>query len=255
MPDDACLRFYDCPSCGARLRPREGDCCVFCSYGDRECPPRRAELRKAAGGVKRPLEARSDGSGGASAKVGTYYYRRESGGAFTNLQMYSRRVARRMWRRLEADYARDGENTDNLKERCAFILSAMGLSVSQLLGQNNPTEPNDPERLPQPLGVLKALEAEYGLDSQLVADFERFVGFYDAIRHFGVTPGGSKHRKLDDLSFAVAREGFNTCEHVWRAVLRIHQREFGADLDDLDFDFDSERAFYEEDDPNAPSER
>jgi len=26
MPVDACQLFYDCPQCGARLRPKEGDC-------------------------------------------------------------------------------------------------------------------------------------------------------------------------------------------------------------------------------------
>lgn len=39
MPTDACLWFFDCPSCGALLRPKKGDCCVFCSYGDVKCPP------------------------------------------------------------------------------------------------------------------------------------------------------------------------------------------------------------------------
>ena len=39
MPTDACLFFFDCPSCGERLKPLAGDCCVFCSYGDVNCPP------------------------------------------------------------------------------------------------------------------------------------------------------------------------------------------------------------------------
>src|SRR5215471_2613727 len=29
MPSDACQFFYDCASCGVRLKPRWGDCCVF----------------------------------------------------------------------------------------------------------------------------------------------------------------------------------------------------------------------------------
>jgi hypothetical protein len=33
MPSDACLFIYDCPACHARLKPKQGDCCVFCSYG------------------------------------------------------------------------------------------------------------------------------------------------------------------------------------------------------------------------------
>lgn len=39
MPTEACQYFYDCPACGAVLKPKAGDCCVFCSYGDQPCPP------------------------------------------------------------------------------------------------------------------------------------------------------------------------------------------------------------------------
>src|SRR5262249_61758097 len=38
MPRDACRFFHDCGGCGARLKPRPGDCCVFCSYGSVPCP-------------------------------------------------------------------------------------------------------------------------------------------------------------------------------------------------------------------------
>ena len=43
MPTDACLFFYDCTACGKRLKPKPGDCCVFCSYGSVKCPPVQAE--------------------------------------------------------------------------------------------------------------------------------------------------------------------------------------------------------------------
>jgi len=39
MPTDACQWFYDCPQCATVLKPKPGDCCVFCSYGDVKCPP------------------------------------------------------------------------------------------------------------------------------------------------------------------------------------------------------------------------
>ncbi|MGQ9926521.1 MAG: GDCCVxC domain-containing (seleno)protein [Chloroflexaceae bacterium] len=38
MPIDACLFFYECTACKRMLRPRAGDCCVFCSYGTARCP-------------------------------------------------------------------------------------------------------------------------------------------------------------------------------------------------------------------------
>jgi len=39
MPTDACQFFYECTGCGELLRPKSGDCCVFCSYGSIACPP------------------------------------------------------------------------------------------------------------------------------------------------------------------------------------------------------------------------
>jgi len=42
MPTDACQFFYVCKACGARLKPKPGDCCVFCSYGSVPCPPKQA---------------------------------------------------------------------------------------------------------------------------------------------------------------------------------------------------------------------
>jgi hypothetical protein len=41
MPANACQFFWTCPSCAARIRPLPGDCCVFCSYADRVCPPKQ----------------------------------------------------------------------------------------------------------------------------------------------------------------------------------------------------------------------
>jgi hypothetical protein len=38
MPTNACLFFWECPRGGARVRPLDGDCCVFCSYGSLPCP-------------------------------------------------------------------------------------------------------------------------------------------------------------------------------------------------------------------------
>ncbi|HWG35043.1 MAG TPA: GDCCVxC domain-containing (seleno)protein [Gemmatimonadaceae bacterium] len=43
MPTDACVIFHECAGCGRVLRPRKGDCCVYCSYGSVRCPSRQAE--------------------------------------------------------------------------------------------------------------------------------------------------------------------------------------------------------------------
>lgn len=38
MSTDSCLFFYECLSCQSLLKPKKGDCCVFCSYGSAKCP-------------------------------------------------------------------------------------------------------------------------------------------------------------------------------------------------------------------------
>jgi hypothetical protein len=48
MPTDACQIFYECKACHAPLRPKSGDCCVFCSYGSVPCPPMQLSTRTAA---------------------------------------------------------------------------------------------------------------------------------------------------------------------------------------------------------------
>ena len=50
MPTDACAYFWDCPACGTTLKPKAGDCCIFCSYGDVPCPP--VQLESEGGGCR-----------------------------------------------------------------------------------------------------------------------------------------------------------------------------------------------------------
>ncbi|MCX8052158.1 MAG: hypothetical protein N3B17_09750 [Chlorobi bacterium] len=51
MPADSCVFFEECPNCHTVYRPKEGDCCVFCSYGTVPCPPMQ---RERSGGEQQP---------------------------------------------------------------------------------------------------------------------------------------------------------------------------------------------------------
>jgi hypothetical protein len=46
MPQDACVHFYECRGCGVLLEPKEGHCCVFCSFGSVNCPPVQASAAR-----------------------------------------------------------------------------------------------------------------------------------------------------------------------------------------------------------------
>ena len=50
MPTDACQWFYECENCKTVLQPKEGDCCVFCSYGSVACPPVQETQQRDKGG-------------------------------------------------------------------------------------------------------------------------------------------------------------------------------------------------------------
>jgi len=43
MPENACQHFYESTNCGRILKPKDGDCCVFCSYGTVKCPSKQKE--------------------------------------------------------------------------------------------------------------------------------------------------------------------------------------------------------------------
>ncbi|MCE7987898.1 MAG: hypothetical protein DYG89_42585 [Caldilinea sp. CFX5] len=47
MPTDVCVIRYRCHGCGTILHPKVGDCCVFCSYSNDQCPPQQAESKGA----------------------------------------------------------------------------------------------------------------------------------------------------------------------------------------------------------------
>jgi hypothetical protein len=46
MPTDACQYFYECKNCKTVLKPRQGDCCVYCSYGSEKCPSVQQEIKR-----------------------------------------------------------------------------------------------------------------------------------------------------------------------------------------------------------------
>jgi hypothetical protein len=48
MAADSCRIRYACKGCGAMLRPKPGDCCVFCSFGTVPCPPIQASRSRGA---------------------------------------------------------------------------------------------------------------------------------------------------------------------------------------------------------------
>jgi len=41
LPTDVCVIKYTCEQCKTELHPKQGDCCVFCTYGTHKCPSKQ----------------------------------------------------------------------------------------------------------------------------------------------------------------------------------------------------------------------
>lgn len=41
LPTEICLLSYTCENCKEIMHPKDGDCCVFCSYGSHKYPSKQ----------------------------------------------------------------------------------------------------------------------------------------------------------------------------------------------------------------------
>ena len=123
-----------------------------------------------------------------------------------------------------------GEQTENLKERCVFVLATLGLSISQLLGQNNPTLNKD---VPYPVDIFKDFVNKHKLDDSLKKEFDDFNYFYNGCRHFGKTTGGKGYHRIDQLTYAVTKDCYEFGVKVWRTIIGVYKDEEGSDLEEF----------------------
>jgi hypothetical protein len=100
------------------------------------------------------------------------YYHLDSDGEDTNLQLFALRQARIYWQSLQEDHAKLGMDTPALVERSVFVLASLGLSISQLLGQNNP---NPTDRVPSPTALFKSIVDAHGLDTGMIPAIARLT--------------------------------------------------------------------------------
>ena len=161
-----------------------------------------------------------------------HYYYIDSNGEDTNLQLYSLKQAKIYWSALEYDLAQ-AEDVEHFHERCVFVICTMGLSVSQLLGQNNPTLGS---RVPSPRKIFDDLVDMHGLDSLLKRDFHDFIETYDQCRHFGLTNDGSRHWQVSQVTLDKTRKQYEFGLLVWEIVIDIYRRVPGNSLDYLNLD-------------------
>jgi hypothetical protein len=142
------------------------------------------------------------------------YYYRTSPGTGTNLQLYSLRQAWRCWQDLNSKKDQLGEG--KIRERCVLTVVLLGLSLSQLLGQNTPLTS---ESIPPPRKLLPVFLDQTAIsDTQknsLICRFGKFMNVYNDCRHFGPP----KYEELDKLDLKATESFVNLTIEIWNIVI------------------------------------
>jgi len=102
----------------------------------------------------------------------------------TNLQLYSLTKAADEWNKLiDLINKFEIQEIDNLTERLVFIINCLGLSLSQLMGQNCPSPDKDKMEMPGKLlsNLLNRSNIDRIIKNRLNSTFSRFLEYYSAI--------------------------------------------------------------------------
>ncbi|ESY83191.1 hypothetical protein X740_03020 [Mesorhizobium sp. LNHC221B00] len=163
-----------------------------------------------------------------------YYSINTDGTSSTNLQLYALLQARRYWDELAVNYLQDREATTDLIERCVFIVATLGLSVSQLLGQNDPAPPVG--RVASPRAIWKRFVVQHHITEVGTDEFDKFIDIYDACRHFGVSPDGLGHARLELLDFEATRRWYEVACRIWLAVIKALRSDPENFIEEIDIE-------------------
>ncbi len=168
----------------------------------------------------------------------SYYCHLDSTGSleYTNLQLYSLQKAANDWNELVDLIADHGiDHVDRPRERLVFILSCLGLSLSQLLGQNCPSPEKD--KMDQPRVLLGTILIRAGVDRtkqrRLNKTFTDFLSYYGAVRHFGENKNKQNYLTVDQLTFRRLDRFLRMTIEIWDIVIAMYREDQKTDIEDF----------------------
>lgn len=158
------------------------------------------------------------------------YYSLNSSGSEINLQLFALRQAIYFWRALKFEVEEKAEDeVDFYRERCVVIVDLLGLSVSQLLGQNNVDDPpRKGDRIPSPGHLWKRFVENTPASGELRPrgnDVTQFFNAYDRIRHFGTSDGDWVYDEINQLDFPTTTRHLRTAAAIWRSIVAARRDE------------------------------
>ena len=113
-------------------------------------------------------------------------------------------------------------NSNSTAERITFIINCLGLSLSQLIGQNSPSLNRNRIESPSKLlpKVLKGI-SDNATYEKLKSDFNNFLVYYDAIRHFGKI----KHKSVNQLTLEKLDYFRKMTIEIWDIIISKYRQD------------------------------
>jgi hypothetical protein len=145
----------------------------------------------------------------------------DTNGRDSNLQLYALEQSTKQWEDLTREIDHDGLSSSRIRERCAFIVACLAMSLVQLLGQNYSS--HGTETFP---ALMRRFLGQAGIDRErrrsLNKRFDDFVETYNGIHHFGP----HRHALIASLDYAKTERYVDLTMEVWDLVvehLRVRQ--------------------------------
>jgi hypothetical protein len=156
----------------------------------------------------------------------------------TNLQLYSLKQAARCWNELVLEIdGMDRTEIADITERLVFIVNCLGLSLTQLLGQNWPSDNKEKMDAPGDLlsNILNASHISKHEKARLNRGFREINRVYGAIRHFGRVKDNENYRLVEDLDLSMVDRFRKITIDLWDAVISVYR---SYDINEIE-EFDS----------------
>jgi len=167
-----------------------------------------------------------------------YYCKLDSEGYIesTNLQLYSLTKAAEEWNKLIYEINEYGsQGVEKLTEQLVFITTCLGLSLSQLLGQNNPSPEKD--KMGDLNNLFSNLLNKTSLSrpdkKRLNKSFNEMLEYYSAIRHLGKIKNNKHYVTIDELSIDKVEKFRQLTIEIWDIVISIHRKDENNEIENF----------------------
>ncbi|MCR1795886.1 MULTISPECIES: hypothetical protein [unclassified Leptospira] len=165
-----------------------------------------------------------------------FFVRDTSGDTASNLQLFSLIQAFKYWNEVNEMRSKSETNSSKLLEYYVFIIACLGLSLTQLLGQNYS---KGAKSIPNPGELLADIfnqNKDFSKKRKKIINkrFDEFISIYNKCRHFGITKDRATHSIVAGITFDEVSKSLKTTLLIWDNIIAIFKKDPNNLLDDFE---------------------